>query len=510
MEKYNVVPKARIPVCDRTVTSEISGDFTLPDYQPEIKRLLRISASVLPPSKYISERGAEFAGNIDYYVLYTGSDNSLYCAPITAEYKINIPIDPGDFDRDGFIGEYCGAINVLPDMISGRVMAPRKLNIKCRLKGRGQVFADLELSGGRTDEEADVQSLISTATAVKRDWSLGEPLIVRDEMICDNKDGEVRVIMADGKVLINEITSLMGSVNCRGDVYLKLLLCREADGKPYTVTRKMPFSHTVAVAGAESGTSATARGTVSEINITVDDGRIGIEVGMLVECETCILDRISFVKDVYSTRRVTENTYSNYDIPVCGIASTGNFTLSDSKSLDEVMISPGSTVVDICGTVNPDEYDLESGRCAILGRARFSLLLEKDGEYSTSDIELPFTYKTGASGDFDRAEFSCEIISARARVDGERIGIDAEIAVCGVASSYKSERIISAIGFGAELERHRGEIVICYPDKNDSLWSIAKRYGADIDRLAEINGLDTDADSDSHEIIEKVKYLVVQ
>ena len=69
MEKYNVVPKARIPVCDRAVTSEISGDFTLPDYQPEIKRLLRISASVLPPSKYISERGAEFAGNIDYYVL---------------------------------------------------------------------------------------------------------------------------------------------------------------------------------------------------------------------------------------------------------------------------------------------------------------------------------------------------------------------------------------------------------------------------------------------------------
>ena len=33
-----------LPICDKVITQDISGDFSLPDYQPEIKRLLRITA----------------------------------------------------------------------------------------------------------------------------------------------------------------------------------------------------------------------------------------------------------------------------------------------------------------------------------------------------------------------------------------------------------------------------------------------------------------------------------
>ena len=509
MEKYNATPNVRIPISDRSVTSEISGDFTLPDYQPEIKRLLRVSASVLPPSKYVSERGAEFAGNIDYYVLYTGSDNALYCAPLTSEYKINLPIESGEFDKDGFIGGFVGGMSVYPDMISGRVTAPRKINIKCRLKGRGQILGDLELSGGRTEAENGIQTLLSTLDTVRREWSIGDPLVLHDEMICDNNDGDMRVIMADGRVLVNEITPTSGFVNCRGDVYMKLLLCRESEGKPYSVMRKMPFSHTVAISGVGSGASVAARGTVSEMNISVDDGRVDIDVTALIECETCCGEQVSFVKDVYSTERVTENKYCKYDVPFLGVASTGNFTLSDSKSLDEVGIAHGSRVIDICGVAYPEEYDLGGGRCALMGRARFSLILEKDGEYSTAEIELPFTYKTGASGDFDGAMFSCDVISSRARIDGERIGIDAEVGVSGVATAYESQNILSEVGFGDELERRRGELVICYPCGDDSLWSVAKRYGADVDRLAVNNGIDPDVAPDSRESIEKVKFLVV-
>ena len=95
MERYNTTLAGgymQIPVCDKTVSTDLSGDFTLPDYQPEIKKLLRVTASVLPPSKYIGNGEAEFTGNIDYYVLYMGSDNGIYCAPLTADYKIDVGV----------------------------------------------------------------------------------------------------------------------------------------------------------------------------------------------------------------------------------------------------------------------------------------------------------------------------------------------------------------------------------------------------------------------------------
>ena len=65
----------QVPINEKTLSTELSGDFTLPDYQPEIKRLLRVTAEVLPPQKYVGDSEGEISGGIDYYVLYTGSDN---------------------------------------------------------------------------------------------------------------------------------------------------------------------------------------------------------------------------------------------------------------------------------------------------------------------------------------------------------------------------------------------------------------------------------------------------
>ena len=45
-EKSVMGAELQLPVADKIVTTELSGDFTLPDYHPEIKRLLWVNASV--------------------------------------------------------------------------------------------------------------------------------------------------------------------------------------------------------------------------------------------------------------------------------------------------------------------------------------------------------------------------------------------------------------------------------------------------------------------------------
>lgn len=213
MDKYTEKPAGgyfQQLICDKSVITELSGDFTLPDYQPEIKRLLRVSASVLPPSKYVGNHGASLAGNVDYYVLYTGSDNALYCAPLSAEYKVEIPIDRAD--EIGDLQNMTAVAYSLPDMISGRVTAPRKISIKCRLMSRAQIFGELPLESGSDDGDGSLQVLYGSSEALKRNTGIGETLRVTDEMICDSRDGEIRVISAEGKVLINETAQSSGQV----------------------------------------------------------------------------------------------------------------------------------------------------------------------------------------------------------------------------------------------------------------------------------------------------------
>ena len=500
----------QIPVCDKTVTSDISGDFTLPDYQPEIKRLLRVSASVLPPSKYIGDSAAELAGGIDYYVLYMGGDNELYCAPLSADYKVDIPFDASELAVNGYLGGFALSAATGADMVSGRVTAPRKLSIKCRLKTRAQIFADMPLEDGFGEGEEGLQRLACSADVSRRAWGVGEMLRISDEMICESAGGELRVICAEGKVLIGEVTAMKGAAACRGDLYLKLLLCRDDGGVPYSANRKIPFSQTVAVEGMTAGDSASARGTVSEMGIVVEDGRIGIDVGMIIEVDSCREESVSYVKDVYSTARQTENLYKSVPVISGSESFSGNFTLSDSAPLDEVGIARASKIIDISGAVYPEEYALESDKCTVRGRAKFSMLWEKDGEYSVSEMELPFSYRVAASDSFDKAACLTELISARARVDEDRVGVDAEIGICGNLSRSENEKMLSAVGFGEEIVRERGKIVVCYPSSDDSLWSVAKRYGASLETLASVNSLSRAAEADSAQSLEGVKYLVVE
>lgn len=512
MEKYTEKTQSgymQLPICDKSVNTELSGDFTLPDYQPEIKRLLRVTASVLPPSKYVGDHGASLAGNIDYYVLYTGSDNALYCAPLTAEYKIEMPLDLADGGGDGYLRELSCSSEIIPDMISGRVTAPRKISIKCRLKSRVQVFGYMPLESGFDDSDGTLQVLFGRGQAMKRSYGIGDMLRVNDEMICDGREGELRVISAEGKVLVNETALSGGSVFCRGDVYLKLLLCNEESTVPYAALRKIPFSGSVAADGAATGASACAKGTVSELSITVEEGRIGIDAGILLEAEVCNTEEIEYVKDVYSVSRAADNVYKDITVLLGGTGFGGNFTLSDSLGLDEVGIAAGSRVIDVSGVAQTDSCECEEDRCTVSGRVRFSLLCEKDGEYSVSDCELPFTYRASVGGGYDSAGAAAELISARARIDGERVGIDGEIGVNGIANKVDKRRMLSQVAFGDPVEKGRGEIVVCYPAGDDSAWSVAKRYGAELSDLCEKNGISRDLAADSIDTLDGVKYLIV-
>lgn len=499
----------QIPVSDRTVTDELSGDFTLPDYQPEIKRLLRITASVLPPSKYIGDNEAEFAGNVDYYVLYTGSDNEVYCAPLTTEYKIDVPVDQDSGLR---LSNLTGSAEIVPDMISGRVTSPRKLNIKCRLKTRAQIFGDMTFDDSFSNQsDGENQVLHGEQTVSRALFGSGEVLRLSDEIIIDNKEGEARVISADGKALMSEVGCSAGLVNCRGDLYLKLLMGRENTGDTYTVTRKMPFSQSVVVDGVDSQSSASAQAVVTEMNINVEDGRVCIDVGMIIDAAANKSEDVTYIKDVYSTSHRTDCRYKTVTPRGIANAFVGNFTLSDSMSLEEAGISPECSVSDVMGTVFSEEISFEGGKCSVSGKAKFNMLLKRDGEYSCSDVELPFRYSTDTNMQAENAGamVSGEVISARARIDGERIGIDSEISMCGNMWHNCDIKLLDDVDFGEELKFSRGEYVVCYPSRDDTLWSVAKRYGATISSLSQNNKISASDSPDSSDSLDGINYLII-
>ncbi len=517
------------PSVHRIWSTELSGDFSLPDYQPEIKRLLRITAQVSSPEHYISGDTMDLDGTLDYFVLYMGNDNRLYCAPLSSDYHLTLSLS--DARESAFHGlntasgsQTC-TFDLCADTVTGRVTAPRRLNLKCKLRSDVRIYEgkDTPASFSDTADFGSVEQLTETANCCHLQRMVGEPLLLQDDMLLD-RDGsaDTRVVCAEGKVMVQEAIPGHNTVTCRGDVYLKLTTVSENSTEespaPIITLRKLPFSQVIELPAVTPDWRCCASGICSDLSVETEDGHLHTELRIVLEVLAQENRKISYVKDLYSVKKSTNCTYTSYPIHRALDCFNGNFTFSDTLALSDVGIPASAKILDVTGTVYPDTLtaDPERERCILAGRCRFHILMQKDEEYAFTEVELPFRYEketvlppVGTQGTEIAHDGQAQAVICRARMDGERIGLDAEISVCLRTMAEASITAVSAVEEGAEITRGRGEYVICFPSPEDSLWSVAKRYHAPIAALSAANGISPSESPQASETLNGIRYLIV-
>lgn len=503
-ENYDSGDLIRIPVCDKSVTCELSEDVTLPDYQPDIKRLLGIRAMPQFPSRYVGNSSAEFSGELDYYVFYTGADNEIYCAPVSCEYRFEAPFEVGSA-----LENMSAHATLELDTVSGRVISPRKINVKSRLSAAVSVLGDERLDGGHDfGGEGGLEMLYGETRSSRETFADGDVIHLSDEILFDRAEGEVRVISAMGKANIGETECVGGRVRFHGELYLKLLMNKEGGGGVYSTLRKLPFSSDIECVDAREGDSAAVRATVASLTVDVEEGRIAIFAELACECTVCKDVKVVYVKDVYSTAYETECRTRNVEHYCNSDAFCANFSLNETVPMEKAGLSEGMRVVDVTGRATADGKLSETGR--ITGNAVFNLLCEKNGEYFETEISVPYSYDRAAGDNFSgRVECSADVLCARVRMDGERAAIDAEISLCGCVKDTCSLSALESVSFGDGIARSGAECTVCYPTDTDSLWSVAKRYSVPVSSIRGENKLESGVAEDSRESLGECDFLII-
>ena len=131
MEKINLNEVAQkkltyTALVNDTVSScEVSEEFTLPDYVPEIRKMLTVKSSALPESKYLSDKNGasvlDYSGTVTYLIIYADDEGNLCSTPLSSQYESSALLN-GHPD--------IVFIDTTVDNTSLRVNAPRKLTIK--------------------------------------------------------------------------------------------------------------------------------------------------------------------------------------------------------------------------------------------------------------------------------------------------------------------------------------------------------------------------------------------
>lgn len=515
-----------VPLAEKNVLSEMSDDYTLPDYMPPIKRVISVDASVSPPESYVSPSGCELGGNMRYRLLYEGGeDGGVWCIELPAEYETAISLDGEVPDSEKC---HCRAVAVA-ETPTVRVVAPRRVNIRSRVRIRAAVSCNEEIEcacRGESVADGDVRCLEGTASAMQTLCGKSEAIALSDsfDVGSGSDSDQLRVICCRGEVMITSAEARRSGVACGGELQLKILLCREGEGeRPYAVTRKIPVSGEATYLsepreGAEL-VSACGWGTLASCSAAVADGHLVCEAEVVLCAEAQAKYPFTYLRDVYALSNVSETSARRVQTrrPIGCI--NGNVSIGGTLAVDGVRLDGGMKICDVRGVASPDvSFDFVGSRMELSGKVRCFVITDNGSELASHELEIPYKYSADIGDITPDAELCPHAVvsvgACRGRIDGEELAVDAELYVAASVSEKTGVDAITEVRFGSMRRaddgspRHAARITVCYPCAGETLWSVSKRYGVDPVRVAADNGIEADI-PDSAESLAHVGFLIV-
>lgn len=486
-----------------TVICEAAGDYILPDYQPEIRKILAVRPALVPAGQYVGPARAEFTGSVVHTVLYTDNEGRLASASLPADYEFSVPL-PEDIPCSVFADSQVEGTVCRPG-------GPRKLSLRTRVRSvvhvqREDCIAPEVRGMGSREDSASLEWLAGSLSGMSLTSGSSGEFTLSDTVRLEEGGEELRAVYAGGNLLINECRAREDGCLCRGEAWIKCLLA-PPEGTPYTVRAKIPFEQVVPIDGMGEGAQCTAYGRVSAVDVSmapgVDGGAATLALDVSAEIDACAAGTRNCkpTLDIYSTSYEMAKRYRTLTAAQLLGTTMANYTVGGSRPKAECDAEDAAAVVDTDGRVEIGGVTVEHGRAVVTGVVNAQMIFSSaptGGEgapvLQTAEIPAPFRIETDLrlpNGQTPRLDCRGELISARGRIEPNALAVDAEIALSLRASEEKELRVLE----DAEPDRtvaltDQGDrIFVYYPQEGDTLWRVAARYHRSRAAIAAQNGL---------------------
>ncbi len=474
-------------------TIDCGGECTMPDYYPQIRKIVSCTACALPDSKFISGNTLEFGGTVAFTVLYIGDDGALVSFPYATEYVGNEAL-PSDVQGTAEI-----AIDAKAEDVQCRVLAPRKLSLKGRIRSRisasDRTSCNIKMTG------ADGKEVSSSERAAIQSLSRSIPTLLEGRGMTTGKASDIfrerqgaKPISCNGTVNITEAKCKSNSIIVKGIICAKALVFSQ-DGSYSTARAHIPFEDIISADGAAEGDLARAWGRIASASVSEsDNGEISAELEYDVEAQWCRKQSLSIMEDAYGINRESRCSYGNLSSfsPLCcanaSISVNGNGKRTTKPSANEYLI-------DTTAEATVDRAEQKDERIVFTGSCRIKSYIASNGEVICEEMSLPVKYEVKAESPFCEGKIilfaDVAVTDISGRLEGDSIHSGAELCLSIYAKRENKISPLSAIAVDKEDPERAQEakIKVIYGEKDQRLWDISKKYKASIAKVEKANDM---------------------
>lgn len=493
-----------VKVFEDTSYNEISAEYNLPDYLPDVNRLLKVSAKIFEISHFLSGDTLEYDGKLKCSLLYATGDGHLKNAEFERDFSGNTAVSGTSGDCDIRFDANIAAV-------SCRLQNPRKLTAKIKLSLSSTVDCQVstlpDIVGKLTaEEERALQAQTHTSVGVTVRKAEDAPKPISEDLELDASLPSIEeIVSVDMEPLITDLRTTDGKTAYKGEIVTEILyLVHADDGMPTEIPRFASFSARIPIDG-EFPADGIGERPVMKAHVSIDHLEFRPQQNAFGENRTAELDfdytiyvdyycneETVITTDMYSTEyeSTPEEASLSYETALCAKAfnfSADGTVTPDDADFDQIVMTTASASV--------EKTEKQGNKLLFAGNANvFVILTNGEGVYLSRNFQIPFRAETDAPR--SAAELSVlpetYVISAVSRKDNDRIQVNLEILISYTAFEKHTEPFIRQLSVykdrPARAEKAKS-LTLCYPCADDTLWDVAKKYSTTIPELMAVNGI---------------------
>lgn len=471
--------------CEQAVECEIN----LPDYCPDILRVLRCEIIPCVVSSKITGDRACADGNALMRIVYCDEDDNICSAQQSMPFSKYVETGT---DTDGALFAFAK-----PEYVNCRAVSRRKAEIRGTLKiffkickTEAEEFVSLADTDGIQTKGGSVDYSSATACECKQ-----FPLNETAELPRDYLPAQ-RIINTCAVPILSEAKIIKGKLLLKGEISVGIIYCADKNrGECVKFDYSIPVNQVVDAAGVSEDGIADVRMEVPCCDISAREDSDGeprfLDINLVVSAQIKAYEKktADYITDAYSTDG--ELTADYKEIEFCNYLNKISDTLTCTQTFD--FSSLGAKKI-LSAWLGSPEVKFSGDSEKIIGKIPASLIMtDSDDKPVFCERELDFEYTAKGDGRFADLPDAAVGGYAFTNVNNGKTELKVEIVISGSAFSKKKERVM----INAELSEKKTEnsgagIVVYFPDENEKLWDIARKYGTTSQAIMKENGITGD------------------
>lgn len=469
-------------------------DINLPDYCPDIQRILKCQVYPHVVSRGVTGDRLELEGTYTVKVLYLDSGGkAVRCCDASENFTATI-----NLKQNADNARVTAFTRV--EYINCRAASPRRLDIHGSFslcaKVTAQEVSDIvsNIGGDDVEQQKKVISVNKMVGHGQQQFSVDEIL-----ELGQGKPPADNLIRTDAFAMVQDVKVSLNKLLVTGEVYVKILYSSSEDeASPEAMEYAIPFNQMLDCEGASDDCMSDVQIEVVGIDVVIKNDYSGdkiffdVQIKMFATAAVYMSSENTVVTDAYSKKYEMNLAYKQKSFDNLVSLENDSYLMKTSLNSEEDTITK---VLDIWNEMSTVNAAVENGQIQYKGKLNLCVLaLNGDNQ--------PFYFERLADFEYSRPYANADEnlrCAANALVGGisyrlTGTGVDVKVELKLNASVSRQENMKMITDATADETKPRAQdktaaLSIYYADPGESLWNIARDYCTSVEAIKLENDL---------------------